>query len=280
MNASYATILPKVLAVSAALFTVPGAALAGQIPKDLDQERRDFASWLATAPLSPFAVIALQPVGKGISIGSEPSDVPLNVRTRGIAREEGARVVLDQGSERLALPRGRPVTLEQYRLVASGSPGRAVVAAFGAVRRYKSPTYYPFVAGLDVTVKLEPPERRGVFRTLGMDGAETEAVEAGFATVAIGRTRTRLRVYRVGATDDEEAPLMIFFRDSTNGRGSYPAGRFVELRPKGGHTYRLDFNRARNPFCAYSTVFPCPAPWPGNTIPARIPAGERYPADG
>jgi uncharacterized protein (DUF1684 family) len=108
---------------------------------------------------------------------------------------------------------------------------------------------------------------------------ETEAVEAGFATATLGRNRLRLRVYRVGEADDEEAPLLVFFRDSTNGRGSYPAGRFVELVPQESGRYRLDFNRARNPFCAYSTVFPCPAPWPGNVIPAMIRAGERYPAD-
>ena len=44
--------------------------------------------------------------------------------------------------------------------------------------------------------------------------------------------------------------------------------------------YRLDFNRARNPFCAYSSAYPCPAPWRGNVIPARIAAGERYSGGG
>ncbi len=41
-----------------------------------------------------------------------------------------------------------------------------------------------------------------------------------------GDTAT-LRVYLVGARDDEEAELLIFFRDGSSGRGSYPAGRFV-----------------------------------------------------
>jgi len=40
----------------------------------------------------------------------------------------------------------------------------------------------------------------------------------------------------------------------------------------------LDFNRARNPSCAYNTVFPCPAPWPGNALRRPIRAGERYKA--
>lgn len=261
------------------LLTAHFSLLDAQTPRDLERERADFASWLQTAPLSPFAVIAMHPVGQGISIGSDPSDIPLPVATRGIAREEGGVVVLDQGTKRVVLPRGRAVPLERFRLVASGGPGRTVVAAFGAVRQYRAPSYFPIADNLSLTVALEPPERRGAFRTLGLDGMETEAVEAGFATATLGRNRLRLRVYRVGEADDEEAPLLVFFRDSTNGRGSYPAGRFVELVPQESGRYRLDFNRARNPFCAYSTVFPCPAPWPGNVIPAMIRAGERYPAD-
>jgi len=261
------------------LLTSHFSLLTAQTPRDLARERADFASWLETAPLSPYAVIALQPVGRGISIGAEPSDIPLPIAARGIAREEGGVVVLDQGNGRVLLPRGRAVPLDRFRLVTSGGPGRAVVAAFGAVRQYRTPAYYPFAQDLNLTVTLEPPERHGTFRTLGLDGAETDAVEVGFASATLGRSRIRLRVYRVGAADDEEAPLLVFFRDSTNGHGSYPAGRFVELTPHGAAKYRLDFNRARNPFCAYSTVFPCPAPWPGNVIPAMIPAGERYRAD-
>ena len=74
----------------------------------------------------------------------------------------------------------------------------------------------------------------------------------------------------------DESELEIFFRDGTNGRGSYPAGRFVSLVPAGDGQYRLDFNRARNPFCAYSSAYACPAPWRGNTIAADVSAGERY----
>jgi uncharacterized protein (DUF1684 family) len=261
------------------LLTSHSSVLTGQTPPDLARERADFAAWLQTAPLSPFAVIAMHPVGRGISIGSEPSDIPLPVATRGIAREEGGLVVLDRGTQRVVLPRGRAVPLERFRLVASGGRGRAVIAAFGAVRRYRAPSWFPFTDGLILTAALEPPERQGAFRTLGLDGVETEAVEVGFAAATLGNSRLRLRVYRVGQADDEEAPLLVFFRDSTNGRGTYPAGRFVELIPQDGGMYRLDFNRARNPFCAYSTVFPCPAPWPGNVIPAMIRAGERYRAD-
>ena len=62
--------------------------------------------------------------------------------------------------------------------------------------------------------------------------------------------------------------------------GSYPAGRFVSLLPRPDGSYFLDFNRARNPFCAYNTVYPCPAPWSGNNLPDAVKAGERYEGGG
>jgi uncharacterized protein len=250
--------------------------LSAQTPPALELERREFAHWLETSPLSPYAAIALQPVGPGISIGPEPSDIPLPIATRGIATENNGAIVLDQGNSRLVLPRGRPVPLQNYRLVASGTRGRMTVAAYGSVRHYSAPGYFSFSRELVFSVLLAPPERRGFFRTLGPDGTETEAAEIGMIRVQLGDTTVRLRVYRMGGPEDEEAELMVFFRDQTNDHGSYPAGRFVELRPAGAGRYQLDFNRARNPFCAYSTVFPCPAPWPGNSIPAPIRAGEQY----
>ena len=83
-----------------------------------------------------------------------------------------------------------------------------------------------------------------------------------------------------GAADPAAGRRGVGARDLLPGRhqraGTYPAGRFVPLVPARGGRYRLDFNRARNPFCAYSSAYPCPAPWRGNTIPAPVEAGERY----
>jgi uncharacterized protein len=78
----------------------------------------------------------------------------------------------------------------------------------------------------------------------------------------------------------EESDLEIFFRDGTNGQGSYPAGRFVSLIPAGKDRFRLDLNRARNPFCAYSPAYACPLPWRGNAIAEPVRAGERYAGGG
>ena len=252
------------------------APLPAQAPPEVSRERAEFTRWLTTDPLSPFAALGLQPVGRGISVGEEPADIPLAGLPRGVITEEGASVVLTSAEGRRVLPRHRPIPLGEYRVLVSGERGRAVVAVFAAVRGARPPVFYDYSPALRLRARLEPPERRGRFRLLGLDGAETEAVEAGFVRVSPAGTAARLRVYRVGAEAEEEAALLIFFRDATNGSGSYPAGRFLELIPAGGGEYEVDFNRARNPFCAYSSIFPCPAPWPGNSVPARVEAGERY----
>lgn len=255
---------------------VPRSTLRAQTPPDLERERHEFNQWLSSDPLSPYAALAIQPLGQGVSIGQEPADIRLAIGGRATARISGGSVVLETGTRRLVLPPGRPVALDSFRLIVSGPRGRETIAAFGTVRGYREARYYPYAPDLVRTVTLEPPERRGAFRTLGLDGAETDATEAGIVEVAMGTTSTRLRVYRVGAPGDEEADLLILFRDATNGKGSYPAGRFVVLVPAAGGKFKLDFNRARNPFCAYNSAYACPAPWPGNGIAAPVAAGETY----
>ena len=243
----------------------------------LQQERGDLAMWLAEAPLSPFAAIALHPIGSGLTIGAGSAEIPLAEFGQGTVKEENGLAVLTLDGRRRALPRGRPVVVGRYTLLTAGARGRTTLAVFGPHQRVKRPAYYPYRGDLIFSATLDPPERSAPFAVLGLDGLEAQAVEAGFLRIGGGAEGARLRVYRLGESEDDEAALFIFFQDPTNGEGSYPGGRFVELVPQSGGSYQLDFNRARNPFCAYSTVFPCPAPWPGNRLTAPIPAGERYP---
>jgi hypothetical protein len=149
---------------------------------------------------------------------------------------------------------------------------------YGPLRNVRPPRFYPYDAAAVFTRALTPAARPRAQRLLALDGIEVEATDAGTFDVTLGGRPTSLHVFRIPVGDTEESELTIYFRDSTSGRGSYPAGRFVTLAPLGGGRYRADFNRARNPFCAYSTVYPCPIPWPGNTIAARVEAGERYEA--
>jgi len=257
------------------LLPAPARAQSG-----LADERAEYLRWLTTSPTSPLAALAQQPIGKGIRLGPGDADLPL----------EGTpeyRVVPQPGGVRLAGPtgtrilrRGVPVAIGRYTLTADGPSDREVLTVFGPTRADKRPSYYEPSPALVFVGPLVPPARHGTVRVLGLDGIEVEAAEAGSVLVPLGGQQVRLLVRRLPLAGGEESELEIFFRDETNDRGTYPAGRFVALVPVGPGRYRLDFNRARNPFCAYSSAYPCPAPWRGNAIPAPIPAGERYDGGG
>jgi uncharacterized protein len=146
------------------------------------------------------------------------------------------------------------------------------------LRGYQPPEYYPVTDAWRFVVELQPGGGRQ--RMLTPDGTETEATGAGTVSFGVNGETVTLRVFRVPDPGGEEAELEINFRDPTNGAGTYPAGRFVRLVPAGGRRHVLDFNRARNPFCAYSAVYACPAPWRGNTVPVPVEAGERYTGGG
>jgi hypothetical protein len=250
-------------------------AFAQSAPADLARERADYADWLAGAPESPFAAIARLPIGSGLRLGPADADVPLDGVAEHRVAETGGRLSLAGPEGTRVLARGRPVRLGDFTLVGDGAAGRGVLTVFGGGRG-RRPEYFAYDPGLVFEGTLAPPERPARVRVLAVDGIELEAVEAGSVTVRVGETRTRLRVRRIPSPGGEESELEIYFRDGSNGDGTYPAGRFVSLVPVAGGRYRLDFNRARNPFCAYSTAYPCPAPWPGNSIGAEVRAGERY----
>ena len=269
---------PVKVALLAALTCAP--PVAAQAVGDVARERADFAAWLANAPTSPLAAIAQQPIGDGLRLGPPDADVPLEGIPEHRVLARGGAVRLEGGDGRRSMPRGAPVRLGQFTLVADGPAERAMLTVFGPRGSGKHPTYFEPDPSLSYSGPLSPPARPGKVRVLGIDGVEVEAAEAGSVIVPLGRERVRLRVLRLPTAGGEESDLEIFFRDSTNGRGTYPAGRFVSLVPAGGGRYRLDFNRARNPFCAYSSAYPCPAPWRGNTISSPVPAGERYEGGG
>ncbi len=70
--------------------------------------------------------------------------------------------------------------------------------------------------------------------------------------------------------------LFVPFTDSTTGDESYGSGRYLEfLIPDiQNNSLQLDFNKAYNPYCAYSPNYKCPIPPKENNLPVAIKAGE------
>jgi uncharacterized protein (DUF1684 family) len=77
--------------------------------------------------------------------------------------------------------------------------------------------------------------------------------------------------------------LFVPLKDGTSGRETYGAGRYLLDTAKsawlGGDesSIVLDLNFAYHPSCRYDDRWLCPLAPPGNTIEARVEAGERLP---
>lgn len=71
--------------------------------------------------------------------------------------------------------------------------------------------------------------------------------------------------------------VFIPFGDATSGITSYGGGRYIDLSIKQieNNSLSIDFNKAYNPYCAYTTGYNCPIPPVENLLNVPIFAGEK-----
>lgn len=82
--------------------------------------------------------------------------------------------------------------------------------------------------------------------------------------------------YQLDALDEGSDDYFIIFGDPTNARETYGAGRYLYVKRPGpdGKTI-IDFNKAYNPPCAFTTFATCPLPPKQNILDVEIKVGEK-----
>ncbi len=139
--------------------------------------------------------------------------------------------------------------------------------------------YFPFDPAWQIEAAwqaISPPLSMEVPNVSG----DLKTVEVAYQAVFTvdGKTVTLLPM-AVG-----ESEVFFVFRDRTSGKETYGAGRFLKTSaatiettagPGGDGKISLDFNRAYNPPCAFTSFATCPLPPPENWLPFPIAAGER-----
>lgn len=71
--------------------------------------------------------------------------------------------------------------------------------------------------------------------------------------------------------------LFLPFTDETNGNTTYGGGRYIDMRMGDfkNNTVVIDFNKAYNPYCAFSGGYSCPKPPDENNLKLAVEAGEK-----
>jgi uncharacterized protein (DUF1684 family) len=138
-----------------------------------------------------------------------------------------------------------------------------------ALREFKGVRWFSAREAYRVVATFTPDEKPREMIIMNVLGDELKMKTPGILTFQLnGRT------YQLRPVMENDEKLFIIFRDSTAGKTTYAAGRFLYADlPKDGKVI-LDFNRAENPPCAFTPYATCPLPPRQNFLPIPIPAGE------
>jgi len=132
--------------------------------------------------------------------------------------------------------------------------------------------YFPLDPGFKVEARLEAfPQPRDVIIPTAV-GTGDHMLCPGILHFTIDGRDLELQPW---ISTPEDRSLFIVFTDSTSGRLTYGAGRFLSAELREDGTTTLDFNRSTTPPCGFTPFATCPLAPPENALPVDISAGEQ-----
>jgi len=141
---------------------------------------------------------------------------------------------------------------------------------------FKALKYYPFDPRYVFYGQIERyilnsnnPEYFATFLT--NKGTNKRYVRYGKFRFQLDGKNCSLEVFKSILSDN----LFIPFKDNTNGKETYEAGRYIDTEILGGYKMGLDFNMAYPPSCAYNDKYVCVLPPKENSLTVEIRAGEK-----
>jgi uncharacterized protein (DUF1684 family) len=146
-----------------------------------------------------------------------------------------------------------------------------------ARRHFRGLSYFPVGADWAFNARFEPYPPGRKIPIVNILGMQEDMDCPGALIFSKDGKEWRLDAVLESPGDQD---LFIMFADGTSAHETYGGGRFLHAPlPKDGWT-RLDFNKAYNPPCAFSSFATCPLPPPQNRLALRVAAGEKSYAGG
>ena len=110
----------------------------------------------------------------------------------------------------------------------------------------------------------------------GTKGELRRVIKLGYVKLNYKDVEHRINVYKAFSRNGATY-YSLWFTDKSTGEETYGVGRYLdfELNEDKDYIYTIDFNKAYNPYCAYSSAFTCPIPREEDYIDMKILAGEK-----
>jgi uncharacterized protein (DUF1684 family) len=137
---------------------------------------------------------------------------------------------------------------------------------------FKGLKWMPIDARWRISARWEPhPRTQPRMKVMNVLGDIVEMQNPGAVIFAVGGKAYRLEAL-LEADDAKE--LFFIFKDETSNKTTYGAGRYLySPLPRNGRV-DLDFNKAKNPPCAFTDFATCPLPPAANRLAVAVTAGE------
>jgi len=150
--------------------------------------------------------------------------------------------------------------------------------------------WYPVDPRFRLEARLERYAAPETVTVMGTRGEERRHLRYGYFALTLpdsaGNAHSvRLNVYKFTPYDATRYALFrdhlsVWFTDETTGGETYAVGRYIDIgaeQPDPEHRYLIDFNKAYNPYCAYSALYSCAIPREEDHLDLPVRAGElRY----
>lgn len=146
------------------------------------------------------------------------------------------------------------------------------------LKTFKSLDFYPINQKLIVEAKFIRTKKEKVFKMKTSTSRLPEYKKYGELHFTIDGVDCKLNVYQnidLIKKPGFEDYLFLPFSDLTSGKETYIGGRYVDLRIQKGKLWKIDFNKAYNPYCAYNYEYSCPIVPLENDLNVAILAGVK-----
>ena len=125
--------------------------------------------------------------------------------------------------------------------------------------------------------KLYEYEPKDSVTTQGTKGDIRKGERFGYVIFNYDNKEYKINVYKFRSKNDGNEYFVIWFTDKTTNDETYGVGRYLDFEKSDdpNHIYKIDFNLAYNPYCAYSPNYSCTVPLKEDYIDLAIKAGEK-----
>ncbi|UII23605.1 DUF1684 domain-containing protein [Fulvivirga ligni] len=145
-------------------------------------------------------------------------------------------------------------------------------------KKFKGLDFFPIDTNYHITAKFIRTPNQKPFK-MATSGDRSPIYEKyGEAHFTLDSIEVVLEIYQshdLRKTEEYKDYLFLPFTDKTNGEETYGGGRYIGLRIPENDQIVIDFNKAYNPYCAYSDKYSCPLVPRQNRILAYMRAGVK-----